>query len=263
MKPPPRSPGHARWILPGLILLLILPGALATPSTVEWVFTGILSALTAAGIVSVVKRSRRIALDRQQRAAIAAAQRDHAWRVAAQLRRELPDRQPRNTVKVWDLIPNADEVFITDAPVHYARYYGQDVTYTTSSGVYFGSPLFVVAGLIGTAASNSAARSRAEAMARSQWREHQTVRLVVTNQRLCCRVGNDWYSFYYSHMTAIYPLAEQQTLVCTFGKGAPLMISGPWAPAAAVVTTLMTLGVDPLLTHPGLRCLDGAPGLTR
>ena len=257
----PRTPGHARWILPLLLTFFLLAGGAFRASLPFQIATWGAAALTAAGVVSVVKRTRLVARHRQELAAAEAARNEHAWRVAAQLRRDLPDRAPRNTVQVWDLVPHADEVFITDAPVHYARYYGQTVNYTTSSGAFFGSPMFVAAGLVGTAVGNASARSRAEAMAREQWREHRTVRLVVTNQRLCCMVGQTWLSFYYSTITAVYPSAGHRSLVCTFGDSQPLLIAGPWAPAAAVVATLMTLGTDALVNHPGLRPLNGAPGL--
>lgn len=164
-------------------------------------------------------------------------------------------------MQVWDIVPNPGEVFITDAPVQYARYYGQTVTYTTTGGAFYGSPAFVAAGLIGTAIGNASARSRAEALAREQWRERRTVRLVATNQRLCCHVGQDWLSFYYSSISAVYPSAETHSLVCTFRGSEPLLLSGPWATAAAVVSTFFTLGTDGLVGHPGLLALNGARGL--
>lgn len=258
---PPRTPGHARWIIPLLISLVLVAGGAVTSSLTSVLVLVAFLGLTVAGSLSARKRSRLLGQHRSELAANRAAQADHAWRVAAQLRRELPDRAPRNTVQVWDLVPNAGEVFITDAPVHYARYYGQTVTYTTSGGAFFGSPAFVAAGLIGTAIVNASARSRAEALAREQWREHRTVRLVATNQRFCCHVGQNWLSFYYSSFSAVYPSAEHRSLVCTFADSEPLLIEGPWAPAAAVVATFYTRGMDALTGHPGLRALNGAPGL--
>lgn len=191
------------------------------------------------------------------------AHHEHAWARAVTLRANLNARQAPPTIHVWDVVPQHNEVFFSDIAANYARFYGQNVTYTTSNGFFFGNPLFVAAGVALTAASNAGRRSAAEAAAREQWREHQPVRLIVSNQRLVCNVGGQWLSFYYSAMTAVYPEVANWTLVCQFDSTPPLLLHGADVPTAALITTLMTYGPDAIAEHPSLRPLGPIPSLER
>ena len=181
-----------------------------------------------------------------------------AWSHAEHLLGDLLRRQTPATIRVWDLIPNQGEVFFSDASATYARYYGRDVSYSRSSTFAFGHPAFVLAALGASAIGNASRRSRAESIAREQWREHQSVRLVVSNQRLICQVGGQWLSFYYSAITAMYPEVEQWTLICQFDSAPPIMLHGEYIPAASVITTLMTHGLEALEEHPSLQRLRNA-----
>ncbi|RUQ98184.1 hypothetical protein [Labedella endophytica] len=185
-----------------------------------------------------------------------------AWSDAEHLLAALSRREAPATIRVWDLVPNQGEVFFYDVPSSYARYYGRDVTYSQSSGFAFGHPAFVLAAVGASAIGNVSRRSQAEAMAREQWREHQGVRLVVSNQRLLCQVGGQWLSFYYSAITALYPETEQWTLVCQFDSTSPLMLRGEYVPSASLITTLMTHGVEALEEHPSLARLRSRAGAT-
>jgi len=178
--------------------------------------------------------------------------REHAWRRSRSLRAQLARREVPPAITVWDVVPMQGEVFFLDRSAHYARYYGQDVYYSTQGGFFFGHPLFVAAGLGLTAAINSSRRSQAQAAAREQWREEQWVRVVVSNQRVLCLVGGQWLSFFYGGMTAVYPEVGQWTLICQFSDTSPMLLSGPDVPEIALMTVLMTHGPEALEQHPSL-----------
>ncbi len=211
------------------------------------------------GVVKAVsgwRRDRRHATGRYNRAELAdRAQQEQfarAWADTSQLRATLAAHQVPPQIRVWDVIPRPNEVFFVDTAATYARFYGQNVSYAQSGGFFFGHPLFVAAGLAVTAAGNAARRSAAEAAAAAQWREHQGVRLIASNQRLICHANGQWLSFDYGAMTAVYPEVEQWSLVCQFDSAEPLMLHGPGVPAAAVITVLMTYGPDAVAEHPSL-----------
>ena len=180
-----------------------------------------------------------------------------AWAEARRLRRALLEQQVPQTIPVWEVVPQPGEVFFYSVGVEYERYYGQTVAQGGGSRFFVGSPAFVLAGLAVSTLSNASARRSAEAQARDQWREHQDVRLVVSNQRLICLAGGQWVSFHYSAMTAVYPEVGDWALVCEFdGITSPLRLRGVDAPIAAVMTLFGTHGLDGVANHPSLRPLD-------
>lgn len=217
-------------------------------------------------IVGVVRalsewhRTRRHAAGRHTRAELAEQAREQhlarSWERARTLSGMLAQREVPPQIHVWDVVPNAGEVFFFDGGSSYARFYGQDVAFNQSSGFFFGHPLFVAAGVALTAASNSARRSSAEAAAQTQWREHQAVRLLVSNQRLVCNVNGNWLSFSYSAMTAVYPEVDRWTLVCQLDSTSPLLLHGADVPSATLVTILMTYGPEAIQHHPSLTSLS-------
>ncbi|PPG33076.1 hypothetical protein [Pseudoclavibacter sp. RFBB5] len=171
---------------------------------------------------------------------------------ALRFRDELLDERVPQTIDVWDFGAADGEVFFQDAPATYARYYGRDVAYSTSSGFFFGHPAFVVAGLAVTAMGNASARSRAQMEATEQWREWQTARVLVSNQRLVCFAGGRWLSFWYSGVVASYPSMRERTLTLQFGDAEPLMLVGDHVPLAIVMATYSMHGRRGLLGHPDL-----------
>lgn len=266
---------HLKWIVPLLLVPVIFYGAIAGAMWISGMaadqpgnagaaagalallavaFIGPIIALVAA-IRAMVKASRQPKLelarkDRERQSA-------EAWEHARALRLHLIARQTPHHIETWDVVPNQGEVFFYDVPAEYARYYGQDASYTHSSGFYFGQPAFVIAALSISAIGNAQRRSAAEIRAQAQWREHQPVRLIVSNQRLICRVGPQWVSFYFNAMSAVFPEADQWTLIAQFDTTSALMLRGNYIPAAAVITTLMTHGVNALEQHPSLQRLGG------
>ncbi|WP_129545562.1 hypothetical protein [Arthrobacter dokdonensis] len=178
-----------------------------------------------------------------------------AWEQARSLQSSLLRREVPGTIHIWDVVPNANEVFFMDVPADYARHYGMDVTYSQSSGFYFGRPAFVLAGLGINAISNAARRNAAANQAAAQWRERQPCRLVVSNQRLLCQVGGRWLSFYFSAVSAVYPEIEDWSLITQYDSAHPLLLSGVHVPAAALFTVLATHGSESVGAHPSLQKL--------
>ena len=110
--------------------------------------------------------------------------------------------------------------------------------------------------LVTSAVSNASARSRAQAMARAQWREDQVVEVLVSNHRLRCRTqARGWLSFDFHGITAIYPELSTFSVVLEFEVGEPLMLSGRVVPAACMVALHTRLGPDALRSHPAAQQL--------
>lgn len=179
-----------------------------------------------------------------------------AWNRAVCLRQMLERRELPEPVVLWDVVPFESEHFFLDGWANYERYYGHDVTYLQNSTVAFGHPLFVATAFAITAAGNASRRSQAQRASLEQWREQQSVRLIVSNQRLLVRRGAEWLSFPYSSIRSIHPDPASWSVICEFEDTAPLMLSGEHVPAASVVAVMMTHGVDALARHPGLAPLQ-------
>lgn len=275
---------HLRWLIPLLLVPLTYFGCSAGVSWLSarepvnsepevWVVIATLVLVLSAFVLPIVafvvfvvqavrtyrgwRRSRgrytkaeQLVIDRHREDAT-------AWNFAVGLRRSLVNQQvPTSIERPWDIVPYPDEVFFLDVPAQYARYYGQDVTYTQSSPLAIGSPAFVVGVLAASAISNGGARRAAQRQAAEQWREHQNVRVIVSNRRLICVVRGQPLTFDYAAMVGVYPEVQHRTLVCQFGSTEPLMLSGPHVPGMAVLTTMMTLGEDALGRHPKMQVLE-------
>lgn len=178
-----------------------------------------------------------------------------AWARAQKLQSSLAQREIPPAIHVWDVVPNANEVFFLDVPADYARYYGMDVSYTQSSGFYYGRPSFVLAGVGISAIANAARRDNAARQAVAHWRERQPCRVLVSNQRLMCQVGGQWLSFYFNAMNAVYPEIENWSLITQYDSTSPLLLSGPQIPEIALMTVLATQGPDAVVHHPSLQRL--------
>ncbi|GAA0966314.1 hypothetical protein [Frigoribacterium faeni] len=292
---------HLRWVIPlvaGVVVVVALP-ALASVVTsspgfdtslgLSFLSLGLVLATPVAVVVTIVmsvrggmrtfrdwrhrgghytKSERGAELARVNRLSASEA----AWAEARRLRQALLAHQVPQSITVWEVVPQAGEVFFYSVEAEYERFYGQTVSYGGGGRFFFGHPAFVLAGLAVSTLSNASARRAAEAQARDQWREHQHIRLVVSNQRLICLAGGQWLSFPYSAMTAVYPEVGDWALVMEFdGITSPLRLRGVDAPLAAVMTLFGTHGLDAVAQHPSLQLLDrdiagggadvgGAPG---
>lgn len=121
--------------------------------------------------------------------------------------------------------------------INYARYYAVDVTYSTPSTVLFGSPAFVVGGLIGSAFARSRIRKRAQREAAPQWRTTYLTCVVVTTRRIWCEIaeqaGPRWLNFNYDQITTFNLTGTSMTL--GFLQAVPLQLTGDWVPWCAAV----------------------------
>jgi hypothetical protein len=159
----------------------------------------------------------------------------------------------QSDIKIWGVILEPGEVLLVDTTAEYARYYGLEPTYVHTNGVFMGSASFVVAGYGLIAWANHRRRKAARAAAETSWREHQQVRLLITDRRLLCQVsGGRWLSFYYSAATAMYPEPGAWTVVLDFHEAVPLRIAGVGAPCTAVVATWALHGSTGVREHPAL-----------
>ncbi len=163
---------------------------------------------------------------------------------------------PAATETVWGLVLEPGERILLDTSADYARYYGMNIGYTHVTGVFWGSVPFMAAGYGATALANRSRRSAAQAAAVERWREHQPVRLLVTERRLLCQLANArWLSFYYNSVQAMYPEPENWSVVFDFQQAEPLRIGGLAAPSTAVIATWALHGASGVRAHPGLAAL--------
>jgi len=179
-----------------------------------------------------------------------------SWDHARALAISLLSDDPGGRFRPWDVVLDPGEAAVVDCPAGYARFYGTTVSYTQSSGMFFGSPAFVLAGMGATAISNSARRRAAERLAADQWREHQQVRCLVTEQRILLqRADYQWLSFYFSAIVSMHPFPAEGLFFAEFEDTSPLRLEGAAAVIASVVTVWYRFGATGLRDHPGLQCL--------
>ncbi|HET9658074.1 MAG TPA: hypothetical protein VFP72_22160 [Kineosporiaceae bacterium] len=196
-----------------------------------------------------VRRDRSLAVAAHEQAA-----RDR-WDEACRLTRRLAAGQPPAPLTAWGIVLRPGESVLLDGDAQYARWYGGGGAYTHVNGIYWGSLPFMAFGYGLTAAVNSSRRRAAAADALVCWREHQTVRVLVTDQRLLCLVQERWLTFDYTAATAFYPEPANWSLVFDFASAAPLRLGGVLAPAIAVLAVWAVHGADALPRHPALEPL--------
>lgn len=272
---------HARWVLPLVAAPAVYVGAILgftsfeeglgpEPTAGDGLLALALLALALLGpvVLLLIALVRAVGVGREARlragrftsteravmAQQAAAQESAtvAWRYAIDTARAIARGEQPPTVAVWDVVPLPGEMFHADVPIGYARYYGTTAQAHQTSGLFVGHPAFVIAGLAGTALVNASARSAAQRQAADQWREHGTVRLVVSDQRLLVQRNGQWIGFHHSGLTAVYPDPERRGLVCQYHDASPLMLQGDWGPLAAVVVVATTHGPPALMEHPAM-----------
>lgn len=175
---------------------------------------------------------------------------------AAELARSLVDNNWRSELTDWSVVLHADEKALSQAPAHYARFYGTDVSYTQSSAFFMGKPAFVAVGLAATVLGNNSRRKQAQLAAQAQWREQQVVRIIATTHRILCqRSDNTWLSFYHNSVSNIDANSASGTLILQYQDTQPLMLGGEGALFASVVSIWALHGVQGLKQYPGLHTL--------
>ncbi|GAA3879154.1 hypothetical protein GCM10022243_49820 [Saccharothrix violaceirubra] len=174
----------------------------------------------------------------------------NSWTAAVYLYRHLAAGGVPEPV-ACPLVLGQDEVAYADLAIGYARYYSMTVEYQQSSGFFFGSPLFVAAGLAANAIGNANARNRAAAQSAPQWREHCVARTVVTNQRTMCQIQGQWLSFWHGGVVEFTGDPAAGWCAMTFGDSEPLMLTGPTAPWLTVLLSYFVHGAQrfPQLPH--------------
>lgn len=178
------------------------------------------------------------------------------WQVARSLAHDLMEGELPDTGKVWGVVLEDGERFLSDVQADYSRYFGTNTAYTHVSGLYLGSLPFVALGYGLTALGNASRRAAAEATARTQWRDHQRVRVIVTDRRLLCQLRDGrWLSFRYRDAVAVYPEPAVWSLVMDFPDGSPVRLGGMGSPIACVAAVWAVHGADGLRDHPGLEPL--------
>ncbi|MGD7787049.1 hypothetical protein ACQCX2_01850 [Propionibacteriaceae bacterium Y1700] len=167
------------------------------------------------------------------------------------------------TLRPHDVMLRDNEIVHLDAPLTYERYYSTDASYVHNSSFIAGSASFVGIGLIAQAIGNSSRRNRALADAQLRWRETQTSRTLLTNQRFLIHAGGRWLSFYHSGVQAFYPEPDNWLLVVDYPDTQPLQLSGFAAPHAAILLAHHLKGVDSLRTHVGFSSYRERLGIDR
>lgn len=281
---------HRRWIIPLSVTVtapLLGYGLLywgymvsAEDRAEQWV-VGVASLLivvvplvgliwTLAGVVGTYRRSARHQrkLDHQRSQAVeriggpASTQADYqaGYGRAAQMCRVLSAGGQPAALQSHTVMTAQGERILWQMQAEYRRFYGQDVTYGQGGVFAIGPPLFTIGMLAGSAVANRGARKNAEALAAAQWREFQYSPVLVTDRRLVIHANGQWLSFYYGALTAVYPEADQFTLVLDFEGAEPLRLEGPDVPTAALLVIYCTQGPHAVATHPSLgnlRQLEG------
>lgn len=178
-----------------------------------------------------------------------------SWAAARVLTTELGRGRKPAALEVWGIVLDPGESVRLLINADYARFYGLNGNYVHTSGFFWGSPAFVLAGSGITALANRSRRRAAEAASRQQWRENQRTQMFLTDHRIICQANGRWLSFPYAHVSACYPEPENNSMVLEFHSGEPLLIGGPEAPLAIAYLVWALYGEHGLVAHPALQSL--------
>jgi len=96
-----------------------------------------------------------------------------------------------------------DESEFASFPASTYGYTGAEVMVPGSAWLAFGSPLFMIGTLAGSAAFNSARKRKAARQAAPQWRLDNQGSLHVTSERLALQGIHGWVDLWYEHFRAV------------------------------------------------------------
>ncbi|UKA49019.1 hypothetical protein LFT48_16460 [Arthrobacter sp. FW305-123] len=178
------------------------------------------------------------------------------WKRGVELLAFLSSGGHPRTYTAWDVVLNPDEVMYLDTQMQYSRFYGTDASYVHTSTVAVGRASFVVGAALGNAVGNARARNAAMVAAQPMWREHQYTRTLVTSQRIMCRTGGGWLSFYMGAVTACHATPGTWSLALEFSDTETLRLHGPDAPSVCVMVLGALYGNRSLAGHPALADLN-------
>lgn len=206
-----------------------------------------------AGMVVHRERARRRAgwMPPAESAAVAVQQQwQAAWAAAQGAVETLARRESPPTVAVHDVMLRPGERAFLDGGFEYARFYAQGVASMERSGLYFGPPAFVLAGVAGDAIANASRRAAAAAASAHQWREVQPVRVILTNERLLIRTIDRWLTFDHAMVVAFMPEPTGWYLVVDHEGTEPLRLAGMGAPHLSVLMGAILRGPEALTENP-------------
>lgn len=186
------------------------------------------------------------------------AQRAYAdwWKRAAWTRNNLIQGLDLPQIESWPVVSHPGEIFFERATLNYARYYGHDYYYHSTTTRASGNPAFVLAALTIGAIAHSNAQRVAARQAAHQWREWQSTQVLVSDRRFVVNANGQWLSFWYEGMTAVYPIVSQHSLVCEFEDAVPILLAGPAVPSIALFPAYRHFGAEGLVYHPDIEPLD-------
>lgn len=148
-------------------------------------------------------------------------------------------------IDVYGPVLYPDESAFFEGAADYARLYGGDGSYESSSLLALGSVPFMVGAIAANGVLNHRRKVKAQREAQPVWREQQRVGLIGTTHRLLVNAAQrGWLTFDYSAVSEFYPdFQNPQTPSLTLGFGnaaPPLRLSGPPVSAAAVLVAAAT-----------------------
>jgi Domain of unknown function (DUF1707) len=185
------------------------------------------------------------------------------WSEAVGLFRRLTQGQELISHQPPGLMLESGEGALGEIVAEYSRFYGMQVPYTQRSTFALGGPVFVAAALIGTAASNAAARHAAERQAVPQWRFEGFPRIILTGRRLLVRRPADyqWLSFWHRGLFEFGPELRTYSLYLGYPDCAPVMLRGPMVPWLSVALATCVYPRDQLANLPFFGPFTG-PGIS-
>ena len=170
-------------------------------------------------------------------AAAERSEREQWWEYARGAAARLLEGQAPPPVQVYGPVLNHGETAFFSATANYARLWGGDGSYTSTSLLALGSPGFMIGAFAVNGYFNHRRKAAARRDAQVRWREHQRVGLVGTSHRLLVNTASQgWLTFAYGAVTEYYPDIQNCALTVGFGdRGEPLLLSGPPVLAASLL----------------------------
>ncbi|MDO5052335.1 MAG: hypothetical protein Q4E05_05530 [Pseudoclavibacter sp.] len=157
--------------------------------------------------------------------------------------------------EVFDFVLQPGERCFFDRPLDYARFYSMEVSYHHTSGLYFGPVGFVAAASAVNTIGNIARRQQAARLARAQWRDHQTARVLITDRRMIVRRSGEWIEFPHESVVSFHPEPDGWYLAGEYRGTSALHLSGAHAPTACALLEGVIRGRAALERHPAFRSL--------
>lgn len=158
------------------------------------------------------------------------------WDYARRLAHNLRTGHPPPPLAVYGPILHPGEDAYLSAAATYSRRTAGNATYQHVTLLAVGTPALTIGALTAQAVLNHRRRRHARVAAHPAWREHHTVDLFATSERLLCDTAAGWLSFWWSAITEFYPDPLHYTLTLGFGGDCPpLRLTGICVPALTVL----------------------------